>query len=216
MPVKAIDWQIQAHVRPYEAAIGQQKPRHACFVIGTTIGASEWGDTKVIAAYKRQSQVEGGFRFLKDLRFFVSSLVVNRPCCMVVTQFEIYRHSRASQNLVKSMTSMEHEFARTRKMSHYLLYPRALDGDDARLAGLLGGTTPIAPAISTPASDGAEPTQPTYHVANLTLGLPAIRRHSPGSVTAHGQVYDLIEGLNDLQIKALRLFGEEVCYLYSC
>jgi alkaline phosphatase D len=37
----------------------------------------------------------------------------------VVTQFEIYRHSRASRNLVKSMSSKDPAFAGTTKMSHY-------------------------------------------------------------------------------------------------
>jgi hypothetical protein len=34
-------------------------------------------------------------------------------------------------------------------------------------------------------------------------------------VTVQDQVYDLIEGLNDVQIKILRLFGEQVCCLYQ-
>jgi transposase len=34
-------------------------------------------------------------------------------------------------------------------------------------------------------------------------------------VTVQGQAYDLIEGLNDVQINVLRLFGEEVCRLYQ-
>jgi hypothetical protein len=35
-------------------------------------------------------------------------------------------------------------------------------------------------------------------------------------VTVQGQVHDLIEGLNDVQIKILRLFGNEVCrWLHS-
>jgi transposase len=80
LPVKAIGWQIQAHVRPHEAAIGHQKQRHACGVIGTNIGASEWGDPEVIAAYTRQCRVEGGVRFLKDPLFFVSSWFVKKPC----------------------------------------------------------------------------------------------------------------------------------------
>ena len=79
-PVKVIAWQIQAHVRPHEAAIEHQKQYHACFVIGTNICASELGDTEVIAAYTRQSRVEGGFRFRKDPLFFVSSLCVKTPC----------------------------------------------------------------------------------------------------------------------------------------
>ena len=62
LPVKAIDWQIQAHVRPAEAAIEHQQHRHACFVIGTNIGTNELQDTEIITASKRQSQVEGSFR----------------------------------------------------------------------------------------------------------------------------------------------------------
>jgi len=34
-------------------------------------------------------------------------------------------------------------------------------------------------------------------------------------VMVQGQVLDLIEGLNDVQIKILRLFGDEVCRLYQ-
>jgi len=34
-------------------------------------------------------------------------------------------------------------------------------------------------------------------------------------VTVQGKVYDLIEGLNEGQIKILRLFGAEVCRLYQ-
>ena len=33
-------------------------------------------------------------------------------------------------------------------------------------------------------------------------------------VTVQGRVHDLIEGLNDVQINILRLFGNEVCRLY--
>jgi transposase len=34
-------------------------------------------------------------------------------------------------------------------------------------------------------------------------------------VIVQGQVQELIEGLNDVQIKILRLFGEDVCRLYQ-
>ena len=34
-------------------------------------------------------------------------------------------------------------------------------------------------------------------------------------VTVQGQVHELIEGLNDIQTKVLRLFGEQVCRLYQ-
>jgi len=34
-------------------------------------------------------------------------------------------------------------------------------------------------------------------------------------VTVPGQVHDLIEGLNEVQIQLLRLLGDEVCRLYQ-
>ena len=41
--------------------------------------ASQLSDAEVIRAYKGQAQAEGGFRFLKDPLFFVSSLFVKKP-----------------------------------------------------------------------------------------------------------------------------------------
>jgi hypothetical protein len=34
-------------------------------------------------------------------------------------------------------------------------------------------------------------------------------------VTVQGQVHELIDGLNDMKINILRLFGERVCGLYQ-
>jgi hypothetical protein len=79
-PGKAIDWPIQAHVRPAEAVLGSHKPRQAGWVIGTTIGASAWRATAVIAADTRPSRVAGGCRCLNDPRLVVSALVVKTPC----------------------------------------------------------------------------------------------------------------------------------------
>jgi transposase len=46
-------------------------------------------------------------------------------------------------------------------------------------------------------------------VFQLLEGMHRVR------VTGQGKVHDLIEGLNEVQIKILRLFGEEVCRLYQ-
>jgi transposase len=56
-----------------------------------------------------------------------------------------------------------------------------------------------------------QPTErPTVRwVFQLLEGMHRVR------VTVQGQVHDLIEGLNDVQIKILRLFGEAVCRLYQ-
>ena len=78
-PLKAITWQIQAQVRSDDETLEHAKPVKACLVLGTNIDASEWRNAEVIAAYKGQSQVEGGFRFLKDPLLFVSSLFVKKP-----------------------------------------------------------------------------------------------------------------------------------------
>jgi len=81
-PRKAMAWQIQVHVRPADEAIGHHQHVQACVVLGTNISASELSDPEVIAAYKGQSRVEGGFRFLKDPLCLVASLFVKKPSRM--------------------------------------------------------------------------------------------------------------------------------------
>ena len=52
--------------------------------------------------------------------------------------------------------------------------------------------------------------RPTWRwVFQLLEGIHRVR------VTVQGKVHDLIEGLNEVQITILRLFGEEVCRLYQ-
>jgi transposase len=175
MPVKAIDWHIQAHVRPAEAAIEHQTHRHACCVIGTNIGTSELQDPEVITAYKRQSQVEGGFRFLKDPLFFVSSLFVKKPCRI--------------QGLLMVMTLAFLVYAvAQRRLRHQLAHHQET----------------VPNQINQPT------TSPTLRwVFQLLEGIHRVR------MTVQGQGHDLIEGLNDVQINVLRLFGEAVCRLYQ-
>jgi hypothetical protein len=53
-------------------------------------------------------------------------------------------------------------------------------------------------------------TSPTLRwVFQLLEGIHRVR------VMVQGQVHDLIEGLNDVQINILRLFGHKVCRLYQ-
>jgi transposase len=78
-PLQASAWQIQARVRPDQEAMKHSQHVKACCVRGTNIGASELSDAEVIAAYKGQSCVEGGFRLLKDPLLFVASLFVKKP-----------------------------------------------------------------------------------------------------------------------------------------
>ena len=80
--LKAIEWQMHAQVRPAQEVIEAHKQQSAGFVIGTNIPACHVSDAEVMRAYKAQSGVEGGFRFLKAPLFFVSSLFVKKPSRM--------------------------------------------------------------------------------------------------------------------------------------
>ena len=174
-PLKAIAWQIQAHAQPDQEALEHRKQCQACFVLGTNIDARELSDPEVIRAYKGQSRVEGGFRFLKDPRFFVSSLLVKKPCRI--------------QGLLMVMTLALLVYSVTQR----------------RLRQQLAVHNEMVPnQINQPT------TAPTLRwVFQLLEGIHRVR------VTAQGRVHDLIEGLNDVQIKVLRQFGEPVCCLYQ-
>jgi transposase len=174
-PLKAITWQMHAQVRPHDAQMKQRKQQKACFVVGTNIDASQLSDAEVIRAYKGQAQAEGGFRFLKDPLFFVSSLFVKKP-------------SRI-QGLLMVMTGA------------LLVYSVA----QRRLRQQLLQQNKTVP------NQIHQPTQrPTLRwVFQLLEGIHRVR------VTIQGHMQDLIEGLNEVQITLLRLFGEGVCRLYQ-
>jgi transposase len=174
-PLKAITWQMHAQVRPHDAQMKQRKQQKACFVVGTNIDASQLSDAEVIRAYKGQAQAEGGFRFLKDPLFFVSSLFVKKP-------------SRI-QGLLMVMTGA------------LLVYSVA----QRRLRQQLRQHNKTVP------NQIHQPTQrPTLRwVFQLLEGIHRVR------VTIQGHMQDLIEGLNEVQITLLRLFGEGVCRLYQ-
>jgi transposase len=174
-PLKAIAWQIQAQVHADDEAIERDKHAKACYVLGTNIDASAVSDTEVIVAYKGQAQVEGGFRFLKDPLFFVSSLFVKKPTRMegllMVMTLALLVYSVAQRRLRKQLAQ------------HHETVPNQIN----------------QPTLS-----------PTLRwIFQLLEGIHRVQ------VTVQGQVHDLIEGLSDVQIKILRLFGNEVCHLYQ-
>jgi transposase len=174
-PIQSMAWQMHAQTRPDQERIAFRKQQSACFVIGTNIALSQLSDPAVIQAYKAQAQVEGGFRFLKDPLFFVSSLFVKKPCRI--------------QGLLMVMTLALLVYAVTqRRLRHHL-----------------------ARQNETLPNQINQPTErPTLRwVFQLLEGIHRVR------VTVQGEVHDLIEGLNAVQIKILRLFGEEVCRLYQ-
>ena len=174
-PIKAIAWQIHVQVQPDHERIAFRKQQEACFVIGTNSDANQLRDPEVIHAYKAQVQVEGGFRFLKDPLFFVSSLFVKKPCriqgLLMVMTLALLVYS-VTQRRLRQQLARQHE-----------TIPNQIN----------------------------QPTErPTLRwVFQLLEGIHRLR------VTVHDTVHDLIEGLNAVQIKILRLFGKEVCRLYQ-
>jgi transposase len=174
-PVKAIEWQIQAHVQPNTARIGQAKQVGAGFVLGTAIAADELSDIEVIHGYKGQSKAAGGFRFLKDPLFFVSSWFVKKPCRL--------------QGLLMVMTLA---------LLVYSVAQRRLRKELARL------NETIPNQINQPTS------RPTLRwVFQVLDGIARVH------VVLDGETQELITGLNEVKIKILRLFGEQVCRMYQ-
>jgi transposase len=174
-PIKSLAWQIQAQVRVDQERMATRKQHGACYVIGSNIDASQVSDVEVIQAYKSQAHAEGGFRFLKDPLFFVSSLFVKKP-------------SRI-QGLLMVMTLALLVYSVTQRRLRQQLVRQ---------------NETIPNQINQPTQ------QPTLRwVFQLLEGIHRVQ------VTVHDQVQDLIEGLNDIQVKILRLFGEEVCHLYQ-
>jgi transposase len=174
-PIKSIDWQLQTQVRPDQEKMQSRKQHKACFVVGTNIEASQLSDREVIAAYKGQAQAEGGFRFLKDPLFFVSSFFVKKPCriqgLLMVMTFALLVYSVTQRRLRRQLAHQNETV------------PNQINQPTAR---------------------------PTLRwVFQLLAGIHRVR------ATVQGKVHDLIEGLNEVKIKILRLFGEEVCRLYQ-
>jgi transposase len=174
-PLTSTEWQMQAQVRPDQERMTYRKQHEACCVVGTNSAPSQLSDPEVIQAYKAQAQAEGGFRFLKDPLFFVSSLFVKKPCRI--------------QGLLMVMTFALLVYAVTQR----------------RLRQQLARQNETVPnQINQPTA------RPTLRwVFQLLEGIHRVR------LTVQGKVYDLIEGLNEVQSKILRLFGDQVCRLYQ-
>ncbi len=173
-PIKALRWQIHASVVPDPAKITPRQQRKACFVLGTPIPDTTLSDAEVIVGYKGQSAVEGGFRFLKDPVFFVSSLFVKKP-------------SRI-QGLLMVMTLA---------LLVYSVAQRRMRNQLARQQETL------------PNQIGQPTSRPTLRwIFQLLEGINRV------TLSVHGHVETLIEGLTDLRRKILQLFGQKVCQIY--
>ena len=85
--VRCTRWQIALEVEENATTIRTAKEMGACYVLGTNIPTTSLSDEEVIRAYKKQSSVERGFRFLKDPIFFTSSLFLKKASRIEVLLF---------------------------------------------------------------------------------------------------------------------------------
>jgi hypothetical protein len=203
MPLKTTQWHIQAHVHLDDETIEQAKHAQACFVLGTTIDTSELSDTEVLAADKGQSQVEGGFRFLKDPLFFVSSLFIKKPnriegLRMVMT-LALLVYSVAQRRLRMQLAKhqyMQREILRHFSQARFVGYPHC---ELLKVSSKKMQSYPPCVQETVPNQINQPTTSPTLRwVFQLLEGIHRVR------MTLQGQVHDLIEGLNDVQIKGGR------------
>ncbi len=81
-PLKAIEWQRPAQVRPATERLAEAKHHKACCVRGTNSEAEHLSAAAVSTGSKGPAQAEGGCRLLKAPLFFVSSWCVKKPCRM--------------------------------------------------------------------------------------------------------------------------------------
>ena len=77
--IKKIEFYIKVEITEDKEFILKQQQKDACFVLATTVNPEKVNDEEVFSHYKKQSNVEMGFRFLKDPLFFTSSLFLKKP-----------------------------------------------------------------------------------------------------------------------------------------
>jgi len=173
--IKNNEWQIIATFVTDEERVESHRQQKACFIIGTNLPVSELDDCAVFQAYKNQSTVERGFRFLKDPLFFVSSLFLKKPSrietLLMVMTLSLLVYSiaerRMRQQLAVSNESLPNQINIPTKTPTLRWLFQILEG-----------------------------------INRVTVSLDD-KRHC------------LIEGMNDLRTKIIRLFGETICRIYQ-
>jgi transposase len=110
-PVKCIEWQITAELIENEAAIKQAIEQKSCFILATNIDKKALSPEELLKHYKAQSEVEKGFRFLKDSLFFVSSLFIKKPsiidALLMVLTLSLLVYSIAQRRMRANMKKLK-------------------------------------------------------------------------------------------------------------
>ena len=175
-PVASVQWSIQAQFKINQEAIHSARQQKACFILGTNIPIADLTDHEVFTAYKKQSSVERGFRFLKDPLFFVSSLFIKKPeriqALLMIMTLALFVYSIAQRRLRQQLKDQQETL------------PNQLNQPTAT---------------------------PTLRwVFQMLDGIHRVVTTSPEGVK---QI--MMEGLTQLRIKILKLFGPRVRQLYQ-
>jgi transposase len=105
--IKSIEWKINASVKTLDNEIEKRKKQKSCFILGSNIPFNQLSHEEIIEGYRGQSDVERGFRFLKEPSFFVSSLFVKKPSriegLLMVMTLSLLVYSIAQRRLRKEL-----------------------------------------------------------------------------------------------------------------
>lgn len=107
----SVQWSIQAQFKVNQEALSAERQQKACFILGTNIPSADLTDQEVFMAYKKQSSVERGFRFLKDPLFFVSSLFIKKPeriqALLMIMTLALFVYSIAQRRLRQQLKEQQ-------------------------------------------------------------------------------------------------------------
>jgi transposase len=175
-PLASVQWSIQVRFQINQEAIHRARQQKACFILGTNIPIANLTDHEVFTAYKKQSSVERGFRFLKDPLFFVSSLFIKKPeriqALLMIMTLALFVYSMAQRRLRQQLKDQQETL------------PNQLNQPTAT---------------------------PTLRwVFQMLDGI-----HRVVTTSLEGVKQIMMEGLTQLRIKILKLFGPRVRQLYQ-
>ena len=102
-----IEWQINAGFIADKEAFEFALRQKSAFVLASNASVADLSDEDIFYKYKAQSCVEGGFRFLKEPSFFVSSLFLKKPsridALVMVMSLSLLVYSIAQRRLRKRL-----------------------------------------------------------------------------------------------------------------
>jgi transposase len=168
-------WQINGSILSKKEEVETLKKYKACFILASNTSGEELTPPEILSAYKKQSCVENGFRFLKDPLFFVSSLFLKKASriesLLMIMTLALLVYSIAQRRLRKTLQSIQETL---------------------------------------PNQIGIPTENPTLRwIFQLMDGVHCVTFNLQGETTF------FIEGLNDIRIKIISLFGTSVAKLYQ-